>query len=366
MKRIILLLLTVCFFSNSLMADSPLTSIEFWKVSEDSYVLKIGKKPGKKKINKRIFNHLMSNDVNVYEKFALINALGWEFNSKLENSKLFLNKLKKRSLKLLKENLIKESDGFVYFDDKYSVDPAWPVSIFSWENVNSFNDDFQTWSPREIIDTYSIITGGKSKDIYNLYLYLLAMDDYSDVTFVYNELNSIDIYYDVFDLEGEPIKDYYSEPSDFIKMLVSSQHILITKGIQCGVWEEYEKYQNISGSNYFIEKALPICYKYLRDYSSNCDRVNYNIAGYFNGNIIHANQNQKVSIVSYPIFIYGELTVYNQNNSEVFNYIIDGDDGVGLDISNYPIGNYSVNIIDTQTKPKSNYNLELTIYSQKQ
>ena len=160
MKRIILLLLTVCFFSNSLMADSPLTSIEFWKVSEDSYVLKIGKKPGKKKINKRIFNHLMSNDVNVYEKFALINALGWEFNSKLENSKLFLNKLKKRSLKLLKENLIKESDGFVNFDDKYSMDPAWPVSIFSWENVNSFNDDFQTWSPREIIDTYSIITEG--------------------------------------------------------------------------------------------------------------------------------------------------------------------------------------------------------------
>ena len=365
MKRIILLLLTVCFFSNNLMADSPLTSIEFWKVSEDLYVLKIGKKPGKKKMDKRMFNYLMSDDVNVFEKYALINALGWEFNSKLENSKLFLNKLKKRSLKLLKENLTKDSFGFYSISYEYSLDLAEIAYEYEWESINSLNDDFQTWSPRKIIDTYSIIRGSKSKDIYILYLYLLAMDDYSDVTFVYNELSSINIHYD-FDSEADSMNDYYSEPSDFIEMLVSSQHILITKGIQCGVWEEYEKYQNISGSNYFIKKALPICYKYLRDYSSNCDRVNFNIAGYFNGNIIHANQNQKVSIVSYPIFIYGELTVYNQNNSEVFNYIIDGDDGVRLDISNYPIGNYSVKIIDTQTKPKSNYNLELTIYPQKQ
>lgn len=56
MKRIILLLLTVCFFSNNLMADSPLTSIEFWNVSEDSYVLKIGKEPGKKKLDNVILN----------------------------------------------------------------------------------------------------------------------------------------------------------------------------------------------------------------------------------------------------------------------------------------------------------------------
>ena len=99
MKRIILLLLTVCFFSNNLMADSPLTSIEFWKASEDSYVLKIGKEPGKKKMDKRMFNYLMSTDVIVFDKLALINALGWEFNSKLENSKLFLDKLKKSGLR---------------------------------------------------------------------------------------------------------------------------------------------------------------------------------------------------------------------------------------------------------------------------
>ena len=53
-------------------------------------------------------------------------------------------------------------------------------------------------------------------------------------------------------------------------------------------------------------------------------------------------------------------------NSEVFKSIINGDDYVFLDISNYPIGNYSVKIVDTETEPKTNYDLELTIYSQKQ
>ena len=353
MKVYVFSILAFLLFSNSLMADSPLTSIEFWKASVDFYVLKIGKEPGKKKMDKRMFNYLMSSDVTVFDKLALINALGWEFNSEVRNSEIFLDKLKKSALKFLKDNLTKDSDGSYSFGYEYS-----------WESINSLNEDFQTWSPRQIINTYSIPTEGKSKDIYILYLYLLAMDDYFDVSVVYDELHNIQ--YD-FDSEIDPMIDLTTQESfEFIKMLVSLQHILITKGIQCGIWEEYEKYQNISGSNYFIKKALPICYKYLRNYSSNCDRVDYNIAGYFNGNVIHANQNQKVFIINYPVFIYGELTVYNQNNSEVFKSIINGDDCVILDISNYPIGNYSVKIIDTQTEPKSNYNLELTIYSQKQ
>lgn len=353
MKRIILLLLTVCFFSNNLMADSPLTSIEFWKASEDSYVLKIGKEPGKKMMDKRMFNYLMSSNVTVFDKLALINALGWEFNSEVRNSEIFLDKLKKSALKLLKDNLTKDSDGFYSFGYEY-----W------WESINSLKDDFQTWSPSRIINAYSSFAVGRSKDIYILYLYLLAMDDYLDVSVLYDELHNIQ--YD-FDSEIDPMIDLTTQESfEFIKMLVSSQHMLITKGIQCDVWEEYSNYNQGCVSNIFIKKALPICYEYLRNYSSNCDRVDYNIAGYFNGNIIHANQNQKVFIINYPVFIYGELTVYNQNNSEVFKSIIDGDDGVVLDISNYPLGTYSVKIIDTQTEPKSNYNLELTIYSQKQ
>jgi len=353
MKLHLFLILAFLLFSNNVIADSPLTSIKFWNASEDSYVLKIGKEPGKKKMDKRMFNYLMSSDVTVFDKLALINALGWEFNSEVRNSEIFLDKLKKSALKFLKDNLTKDSDGSYSFGYEYN-----------WESINSLNEDFQTWSPKQIINTYSIPTEGKTKDIYILYLYLLAMDDYFDVSVVYDELHNIQ--YD-FDSEIDPMIDLTTQESfEFIKMLVSSQHILITKGIQCDVWEEYAKYQYICGSNYFIKKALPFCYKYLRNYSSNCDRVDYYIAGYCNGNVIHANQNQKVFIINYPVFIYGELTVYNQNNSEVFKSIIDGDDGVGLDISNYPIGTYSVKIINTQTEPKSNYNLELTIYSQKQ
>lgn len=361
MKGTILLILTVCFFSNKLMADSPLTSIEFWKASEDSYVLKIGKKPGKKKMDKRMFNYLMSDVVNVYEKYALINALGWEFNSKLENSKLFLNKLKDRTLNVIKENLTKDSLGFYSISSEYRSALAMLGYEYKWESINALNDDFRTWSPRKIIDTYSSIRGSKSKDIYTLYLYLLAMDGYSDVTFVYDELSSVDIHND-FDSEVNSMNGSYSEPSRFLEMLVSSQYILTTKGIQCGVWEEYEKYQDICDSNYFIKKALPICYKYLKNYSSNCDRVNYNIAGYFNGNVIHVNQNQEVWIVNYPVFVYGELTVYDQNNSEVFKTIINGGDYALLDISKYAIGNYSVKLVNTESEPEINYNLELIVY----
>jgi hypothetical protein len=348
MKRIILLLLTVCFFSNNLMADSPLTSIEFWKASEDLYVLKIGKEPGKKKMDKRMFNYLMSSNVTVFDKLALINALGWEFNSDVRNSEIFLDKLKKSGFELIKKSLIKDS-GTYYFDDECC-----------WESINSLKDDFQTWSPSRIINAYSSFAVGRSNDIYILYLYLLAMDDYLDVSVVYDELHNIQ--YD-FDSEIDPMIDLTTQESfEFIKMLVSSQHILITKGIQCDVWEEYSNYNQGCVSNIFIKKALPICYEYLRNYSSNCDLVDYNIAGYCNGNVIHANQNQKVFIVNYPVFVYGQLTVYNQNNSEVFKSIIDGDDGVILDISNYPIGSYRIQMINTQTEPKTPYNLELIIY----
>lgn len=381
MKRIILLLLTVCFFSNNLMADSPLTSIEFWKVSEDSYVLKIGKEPGKKKLDNVIFKFLTDSNTTTFDKIALVNAMGWDSNSKFKNSKIFLNKLKKEHLNFIKkyrkqllkappfswDNLEFDDDGDILRNDKN--DKHFIQGIF-YESVDDFDKKYDAveslWTPEDIIRSHSDYKGFGVEDNYIVYLYLLAMDNYWDVSLVFDVLDNF------IDDEGNVISVTYNnsdskEAFDFIKMLVSTQFLFLTKEIDCEVWEEFNK---IRGRDYYscmsnlsIRKSLLKSYDYLKIYSDNCEEVLYNInTTYCFRNVIHATQNQQVTILHYPLFIYGELTIYDQNDSEVFKFIIDGDDSIGLDISNYPPGSYRIQMINTETEPKTPYNLDLIIY----
>ena len=103
-------------------------------------------------------------------------------------------------------------------------------------------------------------------------------------------------------------------------------------------------------------------YDYLKIYSGKCDRILYETASYCNRKVIYAKQNQEVRICHNPIFVYGNLNVYDQSNNEVFKFIIDGGDCVYLDVSTYPIGSYRIQMINTETDPKTPYNLELIIY----
>lgn len=381
MKRIILLLLTVCFFSNNLMADSPLTSIEFWKVSEDSYVLKIGKEPGKKKLDNVIFKFLTDSNTTIFDKIALVNAMGWDSNSKFKNSKIFLNKLKKEHLNYIKkyrkqllkappfswDNLEFDDNGDILRNDKN--DKHFIQGIF-YESVDDFDKKYDAveslWTPEDIIRSHSDYKGFGVEDNYIVYLYLLAMDNYWDASLVFDVLDNF------IDDEGNVISVTYNnsdskEAFDFIKMLVSTQSLFLTKEIDCEVWEEFNK---IRGRDYYscmsnlsIRKSLLKSYDYLKIYSDNCEEVKYDInTTYCFRNVIHATQNQQVTILHYPLFIYGELTIYDQNDSEVFKFIIDGGDSVGLDISNYPLGSYRIQMINTQTEPKTPYNLDLIIY----
>jgi hypothetical protein len=75
-----------------------------------------------------------------------------------------------------------------------------------------------------------------------------------------------------------------------------------------------------------------------------------------------ASQSQKVWIINYPLFIYGDLSIYDDNNHEIYKAVIDGDDYIVLDISNYPIGKYRIPLISTKRELKETYNLELEIY----
>ena len=369
------------FLSSNVFADSSLTSISFWDISESSLVQKTGRLNGKKKLNKVRFKFLTDSNTTIFDKIALVNAMGWDSNSKFKNSEIFLNKLKKEHLNSIKkyrkqllkappfswDNLEFDDNGDILRNDKN--DKHFIQGIF-YESVDDFDKKYDAveslWTPEDIIRSHSDYKGFGVEDNYTVYLYLLAMDNYWDVSLVFDVLDNF------IDDEGNVISVTYNnsdskEAFDFIKMLVSTQSLFLTKEIDCEVWEEFNK---IRGKDYYscmsnlsIRKSLLKSYDYLKIYSDNCEEVLYDInTTYCFRNVIHATQNQQVTILHYPLFIYGELTIYDQNDSEVFKFIIDGDDSVGLDISNYPIGSYRIQMINTQTEPKTPYNLELIIY----
>ena len=238
-------------------ADSPLTSISFWNISDNPMVQKTGCLNGLKNLNNKTFNFLVNPEIAVFHKIALVNALGWEFDGNSpRNSRVFLNALEMRSLNLLKNHGI---DNF-YQD-------------YNNENDAKFNRykgnviDKQVYNPgyKDIIKTYTSLTGSNSNDIYLVYLYLAAMDNYWDVSLIYEELNKVGYEYDSkFNKEVELDTE---ESFKFVKMLVSSQHSLLEKGISYDVWEQFDSYLlQGSMSNEFINKTLPIAHKYLSRY----------------------------------------------------------------------------------------------------
>ena len=238
-------------------ADSPLTSISFWNISDNPMVQKTGCLNGLKNLNNKTFNFLVNPEIAVFHKIALVNALGWEFDGNFpRNSKVFLDVLKKRSLKLL---------------NNYAIDDFY--QDYNNESDAKFNRykgnviDKQVYNPgyKDIIKTYASLTGSNSNDIYLVYLYLAAMDNYWDVYLIYEELNKVGYEYDSkFNKEVELDTE---ESFKFVKMLVSSQHSLLEKGISYDVWEQFDSYLlQGSMSNEFINKTLPIAHKYLSRY----------------------------------------------------------------------------------------------------
>ena len=91
-------LLTIILLSSKISnADSPLTSVEFWRSSTNKYVLKIGNKTGKQKLNRSMFNFLTDQKISSFDKYCLVNSMGWEYNSKIQNHKLFLKFIYKKN-----------------------------------------------------------------------------------------------------------------------------------------------------------------------------------------------------------------------------------------------------------------------------
>ena len=93
-KVVLIIILLSSKISN---ADSPLTSVEFWRSSSNKYVLKIGNKIGKQKLNQSMFNFLTDQKISSFDKYCLVNSMGWEYNSKIQNHTLFLKFIYKKN-----------------------------------------------------------------------------------------------------------------------------------------------------------------------------------------------------------------------------------------------------------------------------
>ena len=238
-------------------ADSPLTSISFWNISDNPMVQKTGCLNGLKNLNNKTFNFLVNPEIAVFHKIALVNALGWEFDGNSpRNSKVFLNALEMRSLNLLKNHGI---------DDFYQDYSNESDARFNRYKVNVI--DKQVYNPgyKDIIKTYASLTGSNSNDIYLVYLYLAAMDNYWDVSLIHEELNNIAHKY----ISGvnKNLEPETEESFNLVKMLVSTQHSLIEKGITPDVWKQFNLYlKEVGKANMFINKTLPHVHKYLSSY----------------------------------------------------------------------------------------------------
>ena len=91
------------------------------------------------------------------------------------------------------------------------------------------------------------------------------MDNYWDVSLIYEEFNKVCYEFDSKFNKGVELDT--EESFKFVKMLVSSQYSLIQKGVSYDVWEQFDSYLlQGSKSNVFIKRTLPICNSYLSSY----------------------------------------------------------------------------------------------------
>jgi hypothetical protein len=242
--------------SLSCTADSPLTSILFWAISNNSVVQSTGScSKGKKILTNQRLNLILNQEIDIFHKLALVNALGWEFNGKCEkNSKVFLEELKKQNALILKNSLTNDFEITHNHNGESSLG-----------NINIIQGRFCVRQSKSIINTYSRLTGSNSNDLYLVYLYLAAMDNYWDVSLIYEEFNKV--YYEFDSKFNKGVELDTEESFKFVKMLVSSQYSLIQKGVSFDVWEQFDSYLLQGGkSNVFIKRTLPICNSYLSSY----------------------------------------------------------------------------------------------------
>ena len=305
MKNLIkLLFLTILLSPSITNADSPLTSVEFWRSSKNKYVLKIGNKTGKQKLNQSIFKFLVDPKINTFDKFCLVNSMGWEYKSENQNHLLFLKFIQK----------------------EFNRKNIFPKNHFDYENPIPYL--------LELGETYFII-----------YEYLKAMDNYTNVFEVKNEIL----------LNTSP---YLNPQIYFIFTLIDLQDKLINSDF-CSVYEGFSFFISHECFKEIREKkVLGILEEYVNQYSSYCDTINVYLESLCNVNVFKVGSNQNLSIVNYPVFVYGTMKVFNDKNQLIIEEYCSGDDLFFITAKTLQLGDYKIVLIDDN---KTAYNLYINI-----
>lgn len=284
-KVVLIIILLSSKISN---ADSPLTSVEFWRSSSNKYVLKIGNKTGKQKLNRSMFNFLTDQKISSFDKYCLVNSIGWEYSSKIKNHKLFLK-------------FIYKKNGF---------------------QKNQFDYDYPTSFLLELGETYFLI-----------YEYLKAMDNYTNVIEVKNEI--------LLNISPE-----LNPQTHFIYTLIELQDKLINSDF-CSVFKTYNSYISndcIKGKKF--KNAVELLRKYIYDYSRSCDAIDVYLESLCNVNSFSVGSNQNLLIVNYPVFVYGTMKVFNDKNQLIIEEYCSGDDLFYIPAKTLQLGDYKIVLID--------------------
>ena len=305
MKNLIkLLFLTILLSPSITNADSPLTSVEFWRSSKNKYVLKIGNKTGKQKLNQSIFKFLVDPKINTFDKFCLVNSMGWEYKSENQNHLLFLKFIQK----------------------EFNRKNIFPKNHFDYENPIPYL--------LELGETYFII-----------YEYLKAMDNYTNVLEVKNEIL----------LNTSP---YLNPQIYFIFTLIDLQDKLINSDF-CSVYEGFTSFiSHECFKEIRVKKALGILEQYINQYSSYCDTISVYLESSCNVNIFKVGSNQNLEIVNYPVFVYGTMKVFNDKNQLIIEDYCSGDDLFFITAKILQLGYYKIVLVDDNL---SSYNLFINV-----
>ena len=127
----------------------------------------------------------------------------------------------------------------------------------------------------------------------------------------------MDNYTNVIEVKNEILLNISPElnpQTHFIYTLIELQDKLINSDF-CSVFETYNSYISddcIKGGK--VKNAVELLRKYIYGYSSSCDTIDVYLESLCNVKSFTVGSNQNLSIVNYPVFVYGTMKVFNDKN----------------------------------------------------
>jgi hypothetical protein len=323
-------------------ADSPLTSIQFWSLSNENLVIRTGEKQGKKKLNQKRIKFLFDSKQSTFDKIALVNALGWEHESEIKNATTFMEALENAYSDQLKRNLKSDKREGDYDKETYGSEK----DFYEFQK-----ESFLKRTDREKIENAFFEldwSGSLANEMYLIYQYLKAMDNINEAPFSDFEIDWL-----------EP-QDY--ECYLFIRGLFRAQELFINSEL-CDFLNTFQssfsRENNCSFENEQIKEAVRLGNNYMyQNLAGNCEKISFEVGNSCTPAEIIAKPSQLLWVQNYPAFVYGNLVVYDSNYSVVDEQKIDGDDYVELKLTNYSPGTYCIRLEDEN---KNKYELKLKI-----